>query len=79
MAGLQNDRDGWRRFGPYVSERAWGTVREDYSPNGDAWAYFPHDLAASKAYRARTGWPGSATAIRSWSSPSPSGTSATRS
>src|SRR5258706_38324 len=51
MAGLQNDRDGWRRFGPYVSERAWGTVREDYSPNGDAWAYFPHDLAASKAYR----------------------------
>ncbi|HVQ29786.1 MAG TPA: glucosidase, partial [Vicinamibacteria bacterium] len=44
-------RDGWRRFGPYVSERAWGTVREDYSPNGDAWGYFPHDQAASKAYR----------------------------
>jgi len=41
----------WRRWGPYVSERAWGTVREDYSANGDAWAYFPHDLARSKAYR----------------------------
>jgi hypothetical protein len=41
----------WRRWGPYVSERAWGTVREDYSPNGAAWDYFPHDLARSKAYR----------------------------
>ncbi len=41
----------WRRWGPYVSERAWGTVREDYSPYGTAWDYFPHDLARSKAYR----------------------------
>ena len=41
----------WRRWGPYVSERAWGTVREDYSPDGDAWRFLPHDLARSKAYR----------------------------
>ncbi|HET7745791.1 MAG TPA: glucosidase, partial [Vicinamibacteria bacterium] len=41
----------WRRWGPYVSERSWGTVREDYSPNGDAWGYFPHDHARSRAYR----------------------------
>ena len=41
----------WRRWGPYVSERAWGTVREDYSADGNAWDYFPHDLARSKAYR----------------------------
>jgi len=41
----------WRRFGPYLSERSWGTVREDYSPNGDAWGYLSHDLARSKAYR----------------------------
>jgi hypothetical protein len=48
------DVDGiapWRRWGPYVSDRSWGTVREDYSPNGDAWNYLPHDLARSKAYR----------------------------
>lgn len=42
---------GWYKWGPYVSERAWGTVREDYSPYGDAWSYFPHDLAISKTYR----------------------------
>jgi hypothetical protein len=41
----------WRRWGPYVAERSWGTVREDYGPNGAAWDYFPHDLARSKAYR----------------------------
>ncbi len=41
----------WRRWGPYVSERAWGTVREDYSADGDAWSFLPHDLARSKAYR----------------------------
>src|SRR5438128_1907626 len=44
-------RSPWRRFGPYVSERAWGTVREDYSATGDAWNYFPHDHARSRAYR----------------------------
>ncbi len=41
----------WRYWGPYLADRAWGTVREDYSENGDAWAYLPHDLARSKAYR----------------------------
>src|SRR5579884_512270 len=41
----------WRRWGPYLAERSWGTVREDYSPNGTAWAYFPHDQARSRAYR----------------------------
>jgi hypothetical protein len=41
----------WRRWGPYVAERAWGTVREDYSADGAAWDYFPHELARSKAYR----------------------------
>ncbi|HEX5426077.1 MAG TPA: hypothetical protein VFW94_21185, partial [Candidatus Acidoferrales bacterium] len=41
----------WERWGPYLSERQWGTVREDYSPNGDAWDYFPHDHARSRAYR----------------------------
>jgi hypothetical protein len=41
----------WKRWGPYLSERAWGTVREDYSPHGTAWDYFPHDHARSKAYR----------------------------
>src|SRR5215472_5778678 len=41
----------WRRWGPYLSERQWGTVREDYSENGDAWEYFPHDHARSRAYR----------------------------
>jgi len=41
----------WRRFGPYLSERQWGTVREDYSEFGTAWDYFPHDHARSRAYR----------------------------
>ena len=41
----------WYLWGPYVSERAWGTVREDYSPGGAAWDYFPHDHARSRAYR----------------------------
>ena len=41
----------WRRWGPYLSERQWGTVREDYSENGAAWDYFPHDHARSRAYR----------------------------
>ena len=42
---------GWRRWGPYLSDRQWGTVREDYSANGDAWAYLSHDQARSRAYR----------------------------
>jgi hypothetical protein len=41
----------WKRWGPYLSERQWGTVREDYSANGDCWNYFPHDHARSRAYR----------------------------
>jgi hypothetical protein len=41
----------WKRWGPYLSERAWGTVREDYSPDGTAWDYLPHDHARSKAFR----------------------------
>ena len=43
--------EGWRRWGPYVSDRQWGTVREDYSPGGNAWEYLPHDHARSRAYR----------------------------
>jgi Mannosylglycerate hydrolase MGH1-like glycoside hydrolase domain len=41
----------WRKWGPYVSERSWGSVREDYSPDGCAWEFLPHDMARSKAYR----------------------------
>src|SRR6185295_3085757 len=41
----------WRRWGPYLADRAWGTVREDYSAEADPWRYFPHDLARSKAFR----------------------------
>jgi hypothetical protein len=51
---LQQERQGthkWKRFGPYLSERQWGTVREDYSSSGDAWNYTTHDVARSKAYR----------------------------
>ena len=51
---LQEDRRrqaNWKRWGPYLSERQWGTVREDYSAYGTAWDYFPHDHARSRAYR----------------------------
>src|SRR5476649_742150 len=41
----------WKRWGTYLSERQWGTVREDYSAGGDCWNYFPHDHARSRAYR----------------------------
>ncbi|HEX9523377.1 MAG TPA: glucosidase, partial [Reyranella sp.] len=44
-------QQAWRKWGPYVSERQWGTVREDYSADGDAWHYLPHDHARSRAYR----------------------------
>lgn len=43
--------ENWKNWGPYLSERAWGTVREDYSQHGSAWEYFPHDHARSRAYR----------------------------
>jgi hypothetical protein len=51
---LHEVRDGtsdWKRFGPWLAERAWGTVREDYSPDGDAWSYLPYDEARRTAYR----------------------------
>ncbi len=46
-----NDGQDWKQWGPYLAERAWGTVREDYSEHGTAWEYFPHDHARSRAYR----------------------------
>ena len=45
------EQDGWRDWGPYLSARQWGTVREDYSADGSAWTYLPHDHARSRAYR----------------------------
>jgi hypothetical protein len=51
---LEEARDGkapWKKWGPYLSERQWGTVREDYSWGGDAWDYFTHDQARSRTYR----------------------------
>jgi hypothetical protein len=51
LAEIRDDANGWRRWGPYVGDRSWATVREDYSADGNAWAYLPHDLARSKAYR----------------------------
>ncbi len=48
---LQNNNDGWKRWGPYLTDRQWGTVREDYSADGNAWQYITHDNARSKAYR----------------------------
>jgi len=47
----RNREKHWKRWGPYLSERAWGTVREDYSPYGSAWEYFPHDHARSRVFR----------------------------
>ncbi len=47
----RNRTSHWKRWGPYLSERQWGTVREDYSATGEAWEYFPHDHARSRAYR----------------------------
>src|SRR5437667_343852 len=51
QARLSSDGERWKGWGPYLSERQWGTVREDYSPHGNAWDYFPHDHARSRAYR----------------------------
>ena len=45
------DVDPWSKWGPYVSERSWGTVREDYSGDGNAWTYFPHEMAPYRAFR----------------------------
>ena len=53
------DLEPWRKWGPYLSERQWGTVREDYSETGNAWDYFSHDQSRSRAYRwVRTASPG---------------------
>ena len=51
LEAARDRKDHWKRWGPYLSERAWGTVREDYSENGTAWEYLPHDHARSRAYR----------------------------
>ena len=51
LATIGDVGKSWRNWGPYVSERQWGTVREDYSADGSAWEYFPHDHARSRAYR----------------------------
>ena len=51
LAEIHDDISSWRRWGPYLAERAWATVREDYSPDGNAWEFLSHDLARSKAYR----------------------------
>jgi len=51
---LEQARTGeaaWKKWGPYLAERQWGTVREDYSDSGDAWSYFSHDHARSRVYR----------------------------
>src|SRR5216684_2872078 len=51
LAEAKTRQAPWYRWGPYLSERQWGTVREDYSPGGTAWDYFPHDHARSRVYR----------------------------
>ena len=58
LEGIDSVNANWRHWGPYLSERQWGTVREDYSADGSAWEYFPHDHARicaqqSRLYRAR--------------------------
>ena len=79
---LQDARAGvpWRAWGPYLSERQWGTVREDYSDSEDAWSYFSHDQARSRAYRwGRMASPGSATTSSGCAWLLPCGMSGTRS
>ena len=51
LQALREGRARWDLWGPYLAERQWGTVREDYSAGGEAWDYFPHDQARSRAYR----------------------------
>jgi len=51
LAEDREQKSPWKKWGPYLSERQWGTVREDYSPHGTAWDYLPHDHARSRAYR----------------------------
>src|SRR5678815_3946608 len=51
LSDANERQQAWRKWGPYVSERQWGTVRGDYSADGDAWNYLPHEHARSRAYR----------------------------
>ena len=51
LAEHQAGKANWKRWGPYLSERAWGTVREDYSARGEAWDYFPFEHSHLRAYR----------------------------
>jgi len=51
LAAAREQNVPWRKWGPYLSERQWGTVREDYSQTGNAWDYLTHDQARSRAYR----------------------------
>lgn len=51
LTAQRQGQENWYLWGPYLAERAWGTVREDYSPEGTAWEYFDHDQARSRAYR----------------------------
>jgi hypothetical protein len=51
LDAITDDHSAWRRWGPYLTDRAWGSVREDYSPDGDAWNYLTYDKARAKAYR----------------------------
>jgi hypothetical protein len=51
LAAADNGAEPWRAWGPYLAERGWGTVREDYSSDGSAWNFFPHDHARSRVYR----------------------------
>src|SRR5262249_48351122 len=80
---LEEDRLGrrpWKKGGPYLSERQWGTVREDYSPHGTAWDYFPTTTpAAAPTAGAKTAWPASATTSSASAWRWPSGTAATQS
>src|SRR6186713_3046241 len=48
---IRDDLSGWRRWGPYLSDRSWGGVREDYSEDGNAWGYLPYEKSRSKTYR----------------------------
>jgi hypothetical protein len=53
----RNANTPWKKWGPYLSERQWGTVREDYSENGNAWDYLTHEHSHARAYRwGKTGW-----------------------
>ena len=70
----------WKKWGPYLSERQWGTVREDYSEGGDAWNYFTHDQSRSRPTAgAKTAWPGFPTTSSVSALPWPFGMERTRS